>query len=193
MIDFYFDKKSYELLNQWAAEHRWQTVNALPYDRRMNVHLNGFDVYFSAYSKGGYKFAVKDSAQRVQVAKGSIFEDETKQSDFGIRFSLTNTAAPTTEELQSVQHLVQMFATAVLNANAFLWYGNLDDERKIAAVGSNTSAGKSIIFREHQGELYAIPTGTHRSPQGIFNVRGHFRFYKKTGKVIWIDSYFKGF
>ena len=33
--------------------------------------------------------------------------------------------------------------------------------------------------------------GRHRSPEGVFQVRGHFRRYQ-TGKVIWIDGYLKG-
>lgn len=38
---------------------------------------------------------------------------------------------------------------------------------------------------------YAVSSHTHKSPEGIFSVRGHFRKYK-SGKVIWIDEYLKG-
>lgn len=50
---------------------------------------------------------------------------------------------------------------------------------------------KTIVFRPFQNQLYAASVGRHRSPEGVFQVRGHFRRYK-TGKVIWIDGFMKG-
>ena len=49
----------------------------------------------------------------------------------------------------------------------------------------------TIAFRVFEGKTYAVSTSAHRSPEGIFSVRGHFRRYKD-GKVIWIDEYLKG-
>lgn len=75
----------------------------------------------------------------------------------------------------------------------YLWYGNfLDrDKREFSAVGKNQKGNKTIVFRPFQDQLYAASVGHHRSPEGVFQVRGHFRRYK-TGKVIWIDGFMKG-
>lgn len=50
---------------------------------------------------------------------------------------------------------------------------------------------KHYFVKEYQGNVYAVSSHTHKSPEGIFSVRGHFRKYK-SGKVIWIDEYLKG-
>jgi hypothetical protein len=76
-------------------------------------------------------------------------------------------------------------------ANAFLMYGNVVNDKEIIAAGRNSGIDKIIVFRPYQGDLYAVPVGHHRSPEGVFEVRGHFRKYKN-GKIIWIDSYLKG-
>ena len=55
----------------------------------------------------------------------------------------------------------------------------------------NQKGNKTIVFRPFQNQLYAASVGHHRSPEGVFQVRGHFRRYQ-TGKVIWIDGFMKG-
>lgn len=190
MINFYLDRESYQLLDEWCREHRWQTVNALPFNKKMSVHMKAekeeIISIFSAYSKGGYKFTVLNSAKR-QIVKGKLLNDETGANDFGISFTITCDAPA--EELQPV---ISCACNAFLISNAFLWYGNLDECRTIKALSRNTESSKNIVFKAFDGDLYAVPIGSHRSPEGVFNVRGHFRFYKKSGKVIWIDSYMKG-
>ena len=47
------------------------------------------------------------------------------------------------------------------------------------------------FIREYNGRIYAVNSHNHRSPEGVFGVRGHFRKYKN-GKIIWIDEYLKG-
>lgn len=63
--------------------------------------------------------------------------------------------------------------------------------KNLIAYGRNLEDDKIIVFRPYKEQLYAIPVGRHRSPDGVFEVRGHFRVYK-SGKVVWIDSYLKG-
>lgn len=65
------------------------------------------------------------------------------------------------------------------------------DNPEFSAVGTNQKGDKTIVFRPFQNQLYAASVGRHRSPEGVFQVRGHFRRYQ-TGKVIWIDGYLKG-
>ena len=88
--------------------------------------------------------------------------------------------------------VMMILVTSYIHTNAFLWYGNfLDrDKREFSAVGKNRNGNKTIVFRPFQNQLYAASVGHHRSPEGVFQVRGHFRRYK-TGKVIWIDGFMK--
>lgn len=192
MINFFLDQESYELLNEWSAEHRWKVVNALPFDRKMNVHLKNGSAetigFFQAYSKGGYKFSLKDTVSRIQIAKGTVMLNNIEgESDFDIKYTLTTDA-----DAGVLNPIVRCAVNSLLLSNAFLWYGNLDENRALKTFSKNNENGKSVVFKTYNNELYAVPFGSHRSPQGVFNVRGHFRFYKSTGKVVWIDSYFKG-
>ena len=76
--------------------------------------------------------------------------------------------------------------------NAYLTYANIYEDRPVVILGKNDGEDKVIVFRQFEGKTYAINTTAHRSPEGVFSVRGHFRRYPKTGKVIWIDEYLKG-
>ena len=51
--------------------------------------------------------------------------------------------------------------------------------------------GITYILSRSGKEPYLTAHGHHRSPEGSFSVRGHFRHYKD-GKVIWISEYTKG-
>lgn len=51
--------------------------------------------------------------------------------------------------------------------------------------------GITYILRRSKNEAHIVKQGSHRSPQGTFTVRGHFRHYRN-GKVVWIDEYAKG-
>lgn len=51
--------------------------------------------------------------------------------------------------------------------------------------------GVTYVLRRDSTTAAILPHGKHRSPQGTFNVRGHFRHYKD-GKVVWIEEYSKG-
>lgn len=53
------------------------------------------------------------------------------------------------------------------------------------------SSGITYVLRRDSKIAAIMPHGKHRSPQGTFNVRGHFRHYKD-GKVVWIEEYSKG-
>lgn len=53
------------------------------------------------------------------------------------------------------------------------------------------SSGITYVLRRDSKTAVIIPHGKHRSPQGTFNVRGHFRHYKD-GKIVWIEEYSKG-
>lgn len=85
---------------------------------------------------------------------------------------------------------IQLFSGLFTIINAFMFYGNITDDNHLKAIKQNDH----IFFKVYQDKLYAIPTdknSIHKSPEGIFSVRGHFRKYK-SGKVVWISEYLKG-
>ena len=53
------------------------------------------------------------------------------------------------------------------------------------------SNGITYILNMRSGEPRISAKGSHKSPNGIFSVRGHYRHYKN-GKVVWIEEYAKG-
>lgn len=50
---------------------------------------------------------------------------------------------------------------------------------------------KTYILKCGNGSVNIVRQGSHASPTGRFNVRGHYRHYKN-GKTIWISEYEKG-
>nr|WP_296061492.1 hypothetical protein [uncultured Ruminococcus sp.] len=122
-------------------------------------------------------------------AKGEFFPTPEGVNDFQMHYKLAEETATRQEQLDVMMTLIISY----IHTNAFLWYGNfLDrDKREFSAVGKNRNGNKTIVFRPFQNQLYAASVGRHRSPEGVFQVRGHFRRYK-TGKVIWIDGFMKG-
>lgn len=72
-----------------------------------------------------------------------------------------------------------------------MWFGNITEDKRIITRRSNTRNRKNITFRKFKESLYAVEFRPHKSPEGVFSVRGHFRKYAN-GKIIWIDEYLKG-
>lgn len=56
---------------------------------------------------------------------------------------------------------------------------------------SSTAKGITYILRRSNAECSVVMKGLHRSPSGVFSVRGHYRHYKN-GKVVWVNEYKKG-
>ena len=133
------------------------------------------------------KFSLKFNKKL--FAKGEFFPTPEGANDFQMHYKLAEETATRQEQLDVMMTLI----TSYIHTNAFLWYGNfLDrDKREFSAVGKNRNGNKTIVFRPFQNQLYAASVGHHRSPEGVFQVRGHFRRYQ-TGKVIWIDGFMKG-
>ena len=59
------------------------------------------------------------------------------------------------------------------------------------AVSRSNSPRTTYILRHSGNAISVVTEGSHASPRGEFNVRGHFRHYK-SGKVVWISEYCKG-
>lgn len=59
------------------------------------------------------------------------------------------------------------------------------------AASKINSPRTTYILRRSGNAISVVTEGSHASPKGEFNVRGHFRHYK-SGKVVWISEYRKG-
>lgn len=51
--------------------------------------------------------------------------------------------------------------------------------------------GRTYILQKQFENSGVSHNGTHKSPNCMFNVRGHFRHYK-SGKIVWINEFVKG-
>jgi len=66
------------------------------------------------------------------------------------------------------------------------------EKPKKAKTGAQRSKkGITYIFSSSGDGPRVLQRGQHRSPAGIFNVRGHYRHYKD-GRAVWIKPYKKG-
>lgn len=110
----------------------------------------------------------------------------------------------TTENLD--MEAIQSIMTTYASTMALLAYGNeitkptkrtyhkADVDKKKPnkkKPKKSKSSGITYVLRRDSKTAVIIPHGKHRSPQGTFNVRGHFRHYKD-GKIVWIEEYSKG-
>jgi hypothetical protein len=202
MYKIYIDEDSYNYLRQWSEEYKRYVLDCPPVSRKFKVFCKDkifaeLSMYFTATGYG-YKFSLVDNGG--QLAKGKIIRTPDGKNDFGAHFETTQYFEKSAKENDVdadvyaktvLRKFIQRHCTAFTMANAFLMYGNVVNDKEIIAAGRNSGIDKIIVFRPYQGDLYAVPVGHHRSPEGVFEVRGHFRKYKN-GKIIWIDSYLKG-
>lgn len=85
---------------------------------------------------------------------------------------------------------------AYISLMAYMVYAKDSRERivrktTVHRTGSPRKAGEGHTYILHRASTAIPQGGHHRSPEGIFTVRGHYRRYK-TGKTIWIKEYRKG-
>ena len=126
------------------------------------------------------------------IAKGKIELNTDGDTDYNLAVNLSEKASNLSQEAKStILSILKGYIATFLHANAFLMYGNILNEKEYIAAGRNEGVTKVITFRKFKNKVYAVHTSAHKSPEGVFSVRGHFRHYKD-GKVIWIDSYMKG-
>ncbi len=199
MTTIYIDSQSHNLLMEWIESNKWKVINALPFYKEVRLIFSEDKEYegFFKYSKSkGYKYSLRDCKR--QFVKGHISHDTVREDkDFIYTYDISKELLNEIDEnqdndkLEFIQYLIRLFCSSFLSVNAFLWYGNLVDEKKLIAQGKNLSNSKIIVFKPFQNKIYAVPVNHHRSPEGVFEVRGHFRKYK-SGKIVWIDSYLKG-
>ena len=189
MNTIYIEKSAYSYLREWADKDRLKCSLAEPFFQKCEIRKKDNPEYALYVESNGLerKFSLK--INKKLFAKGEFFPTPEGANDFQIHYKIAEETEMSQEQLNVMIFLI----TSYVHTNAFLWYGNfLDrDKREFSAVGKNQKGNKTIVFRPFQNQLYAASVGRHRSPEGVFQVRGHFRRYR-TGKVIWIDGYLKG-
>lgn len=192
MTTYIIDEEAYLLLNEFSEQYKTATKYCPYFDKKSKVKLKGYDDYtfVSEAVKTGYKFALLGPEK--QAVKGKILVDETGTNDFSLKFDITDDRFfKDEEEFNVIVQIMQVFCTAFVEVNCFMWYGNFVENRKLQAAGRNEENNKIITLRKYKDKIYAVPLSHHRSPEGVFSVRGHFRHYQD-GKVIWIDEFLKG-
>lgn len=186
MNKFYIDREAYFYLNSWAAENKTSTIWSPYYFKNVEVVLIDSDFrFFIEAQKEHFKFNLKNKSGLVY--SGKITHDTSGKNDFIICFK----PKMSLDYPEQYGDVLETFCNAFFNANCFMWYGNLVSDKRFTAAGKNSGKDKIITFRKFKDTVYAVPIGSHRSPEGVFGVRGHFR-KNKNGKIIWIDDYMKG-
>lgn len=189
MNTIYIEESAYSYLREWADKDRLKYSLAEPFFRKCEIRKKDNPEYVLYVESKGLerKFSLK--INKKLFTKGEFFPTPEGTNDFQLHYKLAKETETGQEQLDVMMTLIISY----IHTNAFLWYGNfLDrDKREFSAVGKNQKGDKTIVFRSFQNQLYAASVGHRRSPEGVFQVRGHFRRYK-TGKVIWIDGFMKG-
>lgn len=193
----HIDEKSYSQLMTWKAENHELIKAVSPYSR---YYFEKVQVDFGIYpNKNNGKLLVayfekkhdylefRVKYDKVQIAKGKIEATPEGVNDYGIHCQLSDSI----ESSDEIQHIIRMIVESYISVNALILYGNLVDGSSTTVRARSEDNDKHYFVKEFQNKLYAVTSHTHRSPEGIFSVRGHFRKYK-SGKVIWIDEFLKG-
>lgn len=192
----HIDVASYGKLMNWQEENRELVKAIAPYNKfyfqRAEVI---FTDLFNSYIVGYFDFKrdllrLRIKRNKKQIANCHIVPTpDDFDNDYGIYFDLmvNDESLPYDDACK----VIQVVANTYIAYNALLIYGNLVDGSSITPRARTEGGDKHYFLKEYDNKIYAVSSHAHRSPEGIFSVRGHFRKYK-SGKVIWIDEYLKG-
>lgn len=195
------DQKAYDLLVKWETENDLFVKSVAPYNR---CYFDKVALDFGKYpdeesgrllvayfeKKNDFvKFRIK--YDKKQITKGDVKATPEGENDYGINFTVSDEMEQEIEH-NDLEFVIKVVVTSYIAANALLLYGNLVDGTSTTVRAKSDENDKHYFIKEYDNKLYAVSSHTHRSPEGVFSVRGHFRKYKKSGKVIWIDEYLKG-
>lgn len=193
------------------ALDKWRIYNP-GYVLASQLYFNKFEVHFKWEYKEWVVAIVEQKKDRIDVAikqngklriSAKVVKTPEGEHDFGVSFSVRDPNGKLTPDemgdlleesgaMEDIHKSLQFALITILTANAFLIYGNLTDDNCVRIASRNLEDNdKMIVFRVFEGKTYAVESKSHRSPEGIFSVRGHFRKYKD-GKIVYIDEYLKG-
>lgn len=206
MYKIYMDNNSYSYLQEWAKTIKRYVVNCPAVAPKFQVFCKDEKSYsdivlYVEKRNYGYKYTMKSS---FILAKGKISKSDNSNYDFTNNYKANyegikkyNDSLDEPEDYNelindTIPKLISLFCDAFLLSNAFLMYGNVINDKDIIASSRNSGEDKIIVFRPYNNKLYAVPSRYKKSPEGVFPVRGHFRHYKKSDKLVWIEEYMKG-
>lgn len=177
----------------WQEENRELVKAIAPYNK---YYFRRAEVVFTDSNIVGY-FDFKRDLLRLRIKRNKkqianchiVPTPDDFDNDYGIYFDLmvNDESLPYDDACK----VIQVVANTYIAYNALLIYGNLVDGSSITPRARTEGGDKHYFLKEYDNKIYAVSSHAHRSPEGIFSVRGHFRKYK-SGKVIWIDEYLKG-
>ena len=192
------DEEAHSLLENWRKENqelirRCEMFDAF-YFEKYKIEYVGSAVFF--YVENHNRFLeIKAYDDMGAFFKVKMLPDELGEHDY-ISQVFPNKGRfgkLSQSEYDMILPVIKQCMLNALTVNALLIYGNIVEpcNRKISANAVTYGKHKIFTIRNYNGNPYAVSTRSHKSPEGVFPVRGHFRRYKD-GKVIWIDEYFKG-
>lgn len=189
----HIDAASYDKLMNWQEENRELVKAIAPYNK---YYFRRAEVVFTDSNIVGY-FDFKRDLLRLRIKRNKkqianchiVPTPDDFDNDYGIYFDLmvNDESLPYDDACK----VIQVVANTYIAYNALLIYGNLVDGSSITPRARTEGGDKHYFLKEYDNKIYAVSSHAHRSPEGIFSVRCHFRKYK-SGKVIWIDEYLKG-
>lgn len=189
----HIDAASYDKLMNWQEENRELVKAIAPYNK---YYFRRAEVVFTDSNIVGY-FDFKRDLLRLRIKRNKkqianchiVPTPDDFDNDYGIYFDLmvNDESLPYDDACK----VIQVVANTYIAYNALLIYGNLVDGSSITPRARTEGGDKHYFLKEYDNKIYAVSSHAHRSPEGVFSVRGHFRKYK-SGKVIWIDEYLKG-
>lgn len=189
---YILDEEGYSYLQEWTDANMDRTIYCPMFGKKAEIILKDYDMTFYVEEKrnGDCKYRITDSDGT--LAKGVITRDSSYDHDFMLEVDLAEKIRIMPDDVhETFMKFVRLYAGAFKMINCFMFYGNLTANKEFTAAGRNDGQIKIITLRKFKDTIYAVPVGSHRSPEGVFSVRGHFRHYQD-GKVIWIDEYLKG-
>lgn len=186
------------ILANWIDEnHRLILING-KYNRNyftkcQIVFEEGYYIY-AEEKKDHVKLTVHDSETKQMMVKIKVTYDTTQINDYICSYDIKDKDEVKTwdkDDVETFDCFMKLMIQAYLSINTFFIYGNIVEDREVVIHSKSQGNDKVFTFRKYDDKIYAVQTTAHRSPEGIFSVRGHFRKYKD-GKIVWIDEYLKG-
>ena len=182
------------MLDNWGSENkRLFHINGQyhkHYFKKCKVYFDGENCHYYIYveNKQDYtKITLHDTNDKSEmIAKIQMIYVAEEDIDYQLKYS-----SKTYDVTKDLLNLIEFVSNGYMLINTFFIYGNIIEDREVVIHSKSQGNNKVFTFRKYNDKIYAVQTTAHKSPEGIFSVRGHFRKYKD-GKIVWIDEFLKG-
>ena len=195
MYKLFIDKDAFFYLAIWAEKYKRFVLDCPPLVKNFDLYFqikNDDLIHHMIAQKVYYGYKIRLFEDGKTVIKGRVVRTPNGKNPFNLEYNIINEhLLPDNVTPIEIGKMLGVYVQGLIHSIAFLMYGNVLGDSEYVAAGRNEEDNKIIVFRKYKDTLYAVPTSIHKSPNGVFSVRGHFRKYK-SGKIIWIDEYLKG-